>query len=160
MLIDNAIIVLENTYNYLQRGQKPADAARLGAQEIIGAILAATLTTVCVFLPIVFTGGMAKEIFNDMALTVVFSLTASLFVAVTLVPMLSSKYLRYYDDSAMRRLKPRLHKAITFGERMFTKLEAKYRNGIRWTLDHKKTVAWHGGVLPLHHDNSYAGCGF
>jgi HAE1 family hydrophobic/amphiphilic exporter-1 len=140
MLIDNAIIVLENTYNYLARGQKPADAARLGAQEIIGAIFAATLTTVCVFLPIVFTGGMAKEIFNDMALTVVFSLTASLFVAVTLVPMLSSKYLRYYDDSALRRLKPRLHRVISFGDRAFIKIEAKYKNGIRWALDHRKTV--------------------
>ena len=140
MLIDNAIIVLENTFTYLTRGQKPADAARLGAQEILGAILAATLTTICVFLPIVFTEGMAAELFNDMALTVTFSLTASIFVAVTLVPMLSSKYLRHYDDSALRREKPRLYKAITFGERTFTAVEAKYKNGIRWTLDHKKTV--------------------
>jgi len=140
MLVDNSIIVLENTFNYMARGQKAPEAARLGTQEIAGAIIGSTLTTVCVFLPIVFTDGMAKEIFNDITLTVTFSLLASIFVAMTLVPMLSSKYLRYYDDSQLKRIEPRLYSIISFGERMLAKLEAKYREGIRWALDHRKTV--------------------
>jgi len=140
MLVDNAIIVLENTYNYMARGQKAAEAARLGAQEIAGAIMGSTLTTICVFLPIVFASGIAKEIFVDMALTVTFSLVASIFVALTLVPMLSSKYLRMYDDAQLKRLEPRLYKIINFGEHLFQRLEEKYRNGIRWALEHKKTV--------------------
>jgi len=140
MLVDNAIIVLENTYNYMTRGQKAGEAARLGAQEIAGAIMGSTLTTICVFLPIVFTSGIAKEIFVDMALTVTFSLVASIFVALTLVPMLSSKYLHHYDEAQLKRLEPRLYKIISFGEHTLQKLEDKYRNGIRWALEHKKTV--------------------
>lgn len=140
MLVDNAIIVLENTYNYMARGQKAGEAARLGAQEIAGAIMGSTLTTICVFLPIVFTTGIAKEIFVDMALTVTFSLVASIFVALTLVPMLSSKYLHYYDDAQLKRLEPHLYRIISFGEHTLRKLEEKYRDSIRWALDHKKTV--------------------
>jgi HAE1 family hydrophobic/amphiphilic exporter-1 len=85
---------------------------------------------------------MAKVIFVDMALTVTFSLVASIFVALTLVPMLSSKYLRHYDDAQLKRLEPRLYRIISFGERLLERLEAKYRDGIRWALDHKKTVLW------------------
>lgn len=140
MLVDNAIIVLENTFSYMSRGAKPAEAARLGAQEIAGAIFASTLTTVCVFLPIVFTDGMAKEIFKDMALTVSFSLMASIFVAVTLVPMLSAKYLRYHDDKELKRLEPRLYKLVSFGERILTYIEDKYKEGIRWALSNRKTL--------------------
>jgi HAE1 family hydrophobic/amphiphilic exporter-1 len=140
MLVDNAIIVLENTYNYMARGQKAGEAARLGAQEIAGAIMGSTLTTICVFLPIMFTSGMAKEIFTDMALTVTFSLVASIFVAMTLVPMLSAKYLKHYDDSQLKRLEPKLYKIISFGEHMLVALEAKYRDGIRWAIEHIKTV--------------------
>ncbi|HPH04210.1 MAG TPA: efflux RND transporter permease subunit, partial [Spirochaetota bacterium] len=140
MLVDNAIIVLENTFNYMSRGAKPAKAARLGAQEIAGAIFASTLTTVCVFLPIVFTDGMAKEIFKDMALTVSFSLMASIFVAVTLVPMLSAKYLRYHDEKELKKLEPRLYKIVSFGERILEFLESKYKEGIRWALANRKML--------------------
>ena len=140
MLVDNAIIVLENTFNYMSRGAKPAEAARLGAQEIAGAIFASTLTTVCVFLPIVFTDGMAKEIFKDMALTVSFSLMASIFVAITLVPMLSAKYLRFHDEKELKKLEPRLYKIVNFGERILEYLESRYKEGIRWALSNRKKL--------------------
>lgn len=141
MLVDNAIVVLENTYTYLHKGQKPAEAARLGSQEVAMAIFSSTLTTVCVFLPIVFTGGMASEIFKEMALTVTFSLLASLFVAMTLVPMLSAKFLKLTDESFMKQFKPKMYRAFTTGERFLTWLDNKYRDGIAWVLSHRRRVS-------------------
>ena len=93
MLVDNAIVVLENIYRFRQQGENLTDAAIMGSSEVGMAIIASTLTTVVVFLPIVFMGGMTAELFKELALTVTFSLIASLFVAQTLVPMLCSKFL-------------------------------------------------------------------
>jgi len=140
MLVDNAIIVLENTFNYLKKGNKPAEAARLGSQEIAMAIFSSTLTTVCVFLPIVFTEGLAKEIFMEMALTVSFSLLASLFVSLTLVPMLSARFLRTHAENKNDNKNSRF-KAI--GSWIGVKLEwldGKYKNGLTWVLKNKKIV--------------------
>ncbi len=94
MLVDNAIVVLENIYRYRQLGYSPVQAAVEGASEVGLAITASTLTTVIVFLPVVFTSGLTSEIFKELSLTIAFSLIASLLVALTLVPMLSSKLLR------------------------------------------------------------------
>ena len=94
MLVDNSIVVLENIFRYRQEGYNRLDAAREGSDEISMAVVASTLTTVAVFVPVVFVEGIAAEVFREMALTVSFSLLASLVVALTLVPMLSSKYLR------------------------------------------------------------------
>jgi HAE1 family hydrophobic/amphiphilic exporter-1 len=92
MLVDNSIVVLENIFRYREFGAKPSEAAKLGSQEMSNAIIASTLTTVAVFLPLVFfIKGMARELFRDLAFTVTFSLLSSLLVALTIVPMLSSK---------------------------------------------------------------------
>ncbi|MCK9222831.1 MAG: efflux RND transporter permease subunit [Limnochordia bacterium] len=93
MLVDNSIVVIENIYRMRQEGKSARDAAVMGAQEISGAITASTLTTIAVFVPILFLHGLTRQIFADMGLTIAFSLTASLLVALTLVPMIASRTL-------------------------------------------------------------------
>lgn len=94
MMVDNSIVVLENIYRHRNAGMDRFEAALVGTKEVTGAIIASTLTTVVVFVPIIFTDGIAAEVFKEMALTVSFSLLASLVVALTIVPMLSSKMLK------------------------------------------------------------------
>ena len=94
MLVDNAIVVIENIYRHLSMGKDPKTAARDGAKEVGAAITASTLTTVAVFLPVVFISGIIGELFTEFALTISFSLFASLVVALTVVPMLASRLLK------------------------------------------------------------------
>lgn len=94
MLVDNAIVVLESIYRQLQLGRPPAEAAMIGTEDVASAITASTLTTVVVFLPVVYVGGLTGELFKELALTVTFALLASLAVAVTVIPMLASRVLR------------------------------------------------------------------
>lgn len=94
MLVDNSIVVIENIYRMRSEGVPAAKAAVRGAKEVAGAIAASTLTTICVFLPIVFTEGITRQLFTDMGLTIAYSLVASLLVALTLVPALSSTLLK------------------------------------------------------------------
>ncbi len=93
MLVDNSIVVIENIYRLRGEGYSVKDAAMAGAGEVAGAIMASTLTTVCVFLPIVFTEGITRQLFVDMGLTIAYSLLASLVIALTVVPAMSSKIL-------------------------------------------------------------------
>ncbi|MGM8215054.1 efflux RND transporter permease subunit [Bacillaceae bacterium W0354] len=93
MMVDSSIVILEHIITYRERGYSLKEAAKLGATEIAPAVIASTTTTLVVFLPIVFTQGIASEIFTPLALTVAFSLIASLVASITLVPMLSSKML-------------------------------------------------------------------
>jgi len=96
MLVDNSIVVLENIFSYRERGTKPTVAAVLGTQEMISAITSSTMTTLCVFLPLLMFQrklGMIGQVFNGLTFTIVFSLLSSLVVAVTLVPVLAGHYL-------------------------------------------------------------------
>ena len=93
MLVDNSIVVIENIYRLRNKGMSMAKASVYGAKQVSNAIMASTLTTVCVFLPIVFTEGMTRQLFADMGLTIAFSLFASLVVALTVVPAMSSTML-------------------------------------------------------------------
>ena len=90
MLVDNSIVVLESVQRYREEGLPPPEATVKGAGEVGKAVVASTLTTICVFVPIVFVEGIAGQLFRDQALTVTFSLVASLLVALTLIPMLAS----------------------------------------------------------------------
>ncbi|MCH5255197.1 MAG: efflux RND transporter permease subunit [Lachnospiraceae bacterium] len=90
MLVDNSIVVIENIYRMRSEGYSAKEAAIKGAGEVAGAIIASTLTTVCVFLPIVFTEGITRQLFVDMGLTIAYSLFASLLVAMTVVPAMAS----------------------------------------------------------------------
>lgn len=94
MLVDNSIVVIENIYRMRGEGLSVKKAAVEGARQVTGAIIASTLTTVCVFAPIIFTEGITRQLFVDMGLTIAFSLLASLVVALTFVPMMSSKVMR------------------------------------------------------------------
>ncbi|NMB07764.1 MAG: MMPL family transporter [Tissierellia bacterium] len=94
MLVDNSIVAIENIYRLRQEGRTAKEAAIEGAKEISGAITASTLTTACVFLPIVFVEGISRQLFADMGLTIAYSLFASLMVALTLVPTMASGMLK------------------------------------------------------------------
>lgn len=94
MLVDNSIVVIENIYRLRAAGYSRKEAAMTGSKEVAGAIMASTLTTVCVFLPIVFVEGITRQLFVDMGLTIAFSLFASLLIALTVVPAMASKLLK------------------------------------------------------------------
>ena len=94
MLVDNSVVVIENIYRLRSKGANVIQAAVSGAQQVAGAVTASTLTTVCVFLPIVFVEGITKQLFTDLALTMTYALLASLIVSLTLVPAMASGMLR------------------------------------------------------------------
>lgn len=94
MLVDNSIVVIENIYRLRNQGDSIRKAAVEGASQVAGAIFASTLTTVCVFAPIIFTEGITRQLFVDIALTIAFTLTASLVVALTFVPMMAAGLLK------------------------------------------------------------------
>ena len=102
MLVDNSVVVIENIYRLRNKGVPAAQAAVSGTVQVLGSITASTLTTVCVFLPIVFIQGITKELFTDMALTIAYSLFASLIVAMTLVPAMSSGLLKNAHEKPHR----------------------------------------------------------
>ncbi|MDR0494156.1 MAG: efflux RND transporter permease subunit [Treponema sp.] len=142
MLVDNSIVILENIYHYREKGAKLATAAVLGTSEMVVAITASTLTTVCVFAPLVMFQGlleMAGELFAGLAFTVVISLAISLFTAVFLVPVLSSHYLPLVTrkQKALKGFPAKLDSGF---ERFFIWLENSYRWAIRKVLKHKAVV--------------------
>ena len=98
MLVDNSIVVIENIYRLRNEGASMREAAIEGSKEVAGAITASTLTTVCVFAPIVFTEGITRQLFVDMGLTIGYSLAASLVIALTVVPAMASKVLTTTKD--------------------------------------------------------------
>ena len=102
MLVDNSIVVVENIYRLRSKGISAARAAVMGANQVAGAVFASTLTTVCVFLPIVFTDGITRQIMQDMCLTITYSLGASLIVALTLVPCMGATFLRNSTEKKHR----------------------------------------------------------
>ncbi|RBW71405.1 efflux RND transporter permease subunit [Bacillus taeanensis] len=127
MLVDNSIVVIENIYRHLQMGKEPKEAASAGAKEMAGAITASTLTTVAVFLPVVFITGLIGNLFKELGLTIAFSLFASLFVALTVVPMIASRILKAPKENEERKRRE---------SRVLTAIE----NSTRWTLHHRFLV--------------------
>jgi HAE1 family hydrophobic/amphiphilic exporter-1 len=142
MLVDNSIVILENIYRYREKGAKLQSAAVLGTQEMIVAIAASTLTTICVFAPLVAFQGlleMAGEMFAGLAFTVVISLTISLLVAVVLVPVLSSHYLPLVTRK-QKPLQGPLAAVDRVFEGFFAGLENLYRRAVKRVLRHKVIV--------------------
>ncbi|MDR0386950.1 MAG: efflux RND transporter permease subunit [Treponema sp.] len=142
MLVDNSIVILENIYHYREKGAKLTTASVLGTSEMFTAIVASTLTTICVFLPLVMFQGlleMAGEMFAGLAFTVVISLSASLFVAAFLVPVLSS----HYFPLVTRKQKPLRGILVpidrVFGN-FFNNLDNVYRRAVDKVLRHKAVV--------------------
>ena len=110
MLVDNSVVVIENIYRMRQAGLNIRSAAILGAKQVAGAIVASTLTTICVFAPIIFTQGLTRQLFVDLGLTLAYTLVASLVIAMTLVPAMSSGMLR-----RARAKEPRVIRALQNG---------------------------------------------
>ncbi|WP_164218423.1 efflux RND transporter permease subunit [Virgibacillus sp. YIM 98842] len=131
MVVDSSIVILEHIFTYRQRGYSLKEAAIEGASELTPAIIASTTTTLVVFLPIVFVGGIASDLFTPLALAVSFSLIASLVVAITLVPMLSSKMLRKIYGASGRRY---------WFDRLLGWTTGKYKGILRRVLKYRKTT--------------------
>lgn len=132
MLVDNSIVVIENIYRLRSEGVGAAKAAVKGAAQVAGAIAASTLTTICVFLPIVFTHGISRQLFTDMGLTIAYSLIASLIVALTLVPTMAANILNENKEKE--------HK-------LFDKFIDKYTGLLNIALKHKALVMISVAVL-------------
>ncbi len=147
MLVDNSIVIIENIFRYRESGVKPSEAARHGTLEMGNAVMASTLTTVAVFLPLVlFIRGLARELFRDLAFTVTFSLLASLGVALTVVPMLSSRIRGV-------RIKQKSNALLNVEEELEARgpvlrfVDRVYRAALAWTIHHRWIVLV--GILAL-----------
>lgn len=125
MLVDNSIVVIENIYRLKKEGMSAKKAAIEGASQVGGAIIASTLTTICVFAPIIFTSGITKQLFVDIALTITYTLVASLIVALTFVPMMASGMLKNATE-------PRT--------KLFDKIRDWYGNSMYYVLKMKPLV--------------------
>jgi len=123
MLVDNSIVVIENIYRMIQTGKSKKEASIEGAKQVAGAITASTLTTIAVFIPILFVEGLVAEVFISMALTIAYSLSASLFIALTLVPSLSAKILNDQKETKESKF---MHQTKAF-----------YKKSVLFTLRHK-----------------------
>jgi len=132
LFVDNSIVVLESIFRHRERGEPAHQGAIIGSSEVTTAITASTLTTICVFFPIVFVSGIAGQIFRDMVLTVTFSLLISLLVALTLVPLVSSHIL-HLGNSQSKGLAYSLGGLIEKGIFIYEKM-------LNWCLTHRKLV--------------------
>ena len=146
MLVDNAIVVLENIYRHREAGESPIGSALAGTSEVWSAILASTLTTLAVFIPVVFIRGMSGIMFQQMAYVVSFSLLCSLIVALTLIPMLASRFLRFQPSEHYRN-ESRLHQVYAWSEGVFRSIEKSYSGLLENALGHRRTVMILAGAL-------------
>jgi len=138
LLVDNSIVVLENIFRRNHELDEPIiKASELGTKEISMAIIASTLTTISVFVPVLFLPGLSGVLFKDMALTIVVSLLTSLFVALTLIPLLSSRFLSKRQQEHHYKLTRWFDKSI---ERFLDKLTDIYEKSLKWALHHKKSL--------------------
>ncbi|MGD9496265.1 MAG: efflux RND transporter permease subunit [Armatimonadota bacterium] len=143
-IVDDSVVVLENIYRHIERGEPVLDAAINGTEELWMAIAAVTLTTMCVFFPLMFVGGVVSMLFTPMSLVVMFGLLASLVVAVTVVPLLSE---RMFSRGAHDRLQRTegglfgpLNRALAAWSQGFNALASWYRRAINWCLNHRAVV--------------------
>jgi HAE1 family hydrophobic/amphiphilic exporter-1 len=138
MIVDAAIVVLENTHRHLHMGKDRMSAAIEGSEEVWSAILASTLTHIAVFIPLLFLSGTASIMFTQLSVVVMFSLAMSLFVAVTIVPVLCSRWLRTPDEEAARSgITGYLYRA---SEGFLDAMDEGYRKAIHLALAHRPTV--------------------
>ena len=153
MLVDNSIVVLEAVQRFREKGIDLYNSALQGTSEVAGAVTASTFTTVAVFFPIVFVEGIAGQLFRDMALTVTFSLLASLVVSLTVVPMLFSALRRKTSKERLNRL---LNKVFKPFDKFYDVFFNSYRQFQEYSFSRKKiiiflvVVIFIGSLLVLH----------
>jgi hydrophobic/amphiphilic exporter-1 (mainly G- bacteria), HAE1 family len=143
MIVDAAIVVLENTHRHLHMGKDRMKAALDGSEEVWSAILASTLTHIAVFVPLLFLSGTASILFTQLSFVVMFSLAMSLFVAVTIVPVLCSRWLRTPDEEA--RATGVMARFFRVSEHFLESMDEGYRKLIHLALNHRPTVI--GGAI-------------
>ena len=138
MIVDAAIVVLENTHRHLHMGKDKMTAAIEGSEEVWSAILASTLTHIAVFIPLLFLSGTASIMFTQLSVVVMFSLAMSLFVAVTIVPVLCSRWLKTPDEEAKDT--GFMARFARLSERFLEAMDERYRRAIHVALNHRPTV--------------------
>ncbi len=139
LLVDNSIVVLENVFRHLEAGEPARQASLEGAGEVSAAITASTLTTLVVFLPMIFLSGQSSILFGQLAYVVAFSLTCSLLVAITLIPMLCRTTL-HPEHVAAGASESRLHRIWRVSEKGFQRADDLYRQVLHFALGHRKLV--------------------
>lgn len=139
LLIDDSIVVRENIYKYLERGEDPITAAKKGTSEIALAVMATTFTIVAVFGPVAFTGGLIGRLFRQFGLTVTVAVLVSLIVSFTVDPMMSARIVQKFDPDHAAKL--RRHRFLGPIARFHDAVDAFYAGVLRWALGHRKTVA-------------------
>jgi len=135
MLVDNSIVVLENIYRHRELGKPRREAASIGAREVGTALTASTLTTIAVFLPVVFVSGMSAQLFQQLAWVVSFALFCSLIVALTLVPMLAARYLP--EIRKPEEYQGWIGVAQRFAARTVDAITSAYSRLLEWAIDHR-----------------------
>ncbi|MGD9181912.1 MAG: efflux RND transporter permease subunit, partial [Desulfobacterales bacterium] len=145
MLVDNAIVVLENIFRLRESGQAPETAAVNGSKEVVAAVIASTITTLVVFLPLIFVRGMAGIMFKQLSYVVSFSLACSLAVALTLVPMLTSRVRRPIVFET-QGAKARGRKFVRAAGRFFPRIEQRYGNLLGFALNHPIIILGAAGL--------------
>ena len=136
LLVDNSIVVLENIFRHFREGGNLSDSADQGTAEVATAIIASALTTISVFFPVLFVPGIAGVMFNDMALTICFSLFCALLVSLTLIPLLSSKFLRMSGEGR-HKFSQKISNGIDL---RLQNLIGGYSRTLNWCLSHRKTT--------------------
>ena len=138
-LVDDAIVVLENINRHVDQGESPQDASYVGAKEVSRPVIAATITSVVVFIPLAFVKGVAALLFVQMAYTVGFSLMASLFGSLTVVPVLTSKFIKSKEEREKKKISfaGKIYKRT---QPIFQKIDENYQRILQWSLSHRKTV--------------------
>ena len=152
LVVDNAVVVVDNINRHRHKGQRPKEGAVFGANEVGVAVLASTLTTISIFAPIMFVGGITAIIFGQFAAIITMALVASLFTALMLVPMLCSRFLKVRDANTS---KSPLDFFYNLGERVLTAFENLYVRFLNWSLSNRITVfiscvmllAWSIGIV-------------
>jgi HAE1 family hydrophobic/amphiphilic exporter-1 len=139
LLIDDAIVVIENIYRHMDEGETPLEAAKSATDEIGIAVMAVTFTLVAVFVPVAFMPGLVGRFFFEFGMTVTVAVLVSLFVAFTLTPMLSSRWLKPSDE-ALNKNGNILEKALYYFNHFFDWLSKKYIKLLDWSLRHRITV--------------------
>lgn len=145
MIVDNAIVIIENVFRHREGGYSHEEAAVLGTSEVAGPLVASTLTSVAVFVPLLFLGGQSGIMFKQLAWIVGFSQIFSLIIGLTLVPVLCAKYLRVREPDA--KTHPWLYKIIHGSGRALDALDENYQRAIHWSLTHRKTVLLSAALL-------------
>ncbi|MCX5703668.1 MAG: efflux RND transporter permease subunit, partial [Candidatus Omnitrophica bacterium] len=138
MVVDNAIVVVDNAYRHRERGQKPKEAAIYGASEVGLAVSASTFTTVVVFLPMAFLTGITGIMFKQLAMLITVTLLASLFTALTFSPMLCAKLLTVLPEERFKEKGKSLYQRFYEASgRFFSYWESRYSKILGWALVHK-----------------------